>query len=135
MLKLSQLYPRRLSSQDREIRESVMSRDARTFLPLTPAVLHILLSLSDGPRHGYGIAKESADRTHGQIKLGPGTLYGTLGRLVTAALVSEAEAEGGEGADDRRRFYQITPLGREVLTLEAQRLAEVVSAARAKAVI
>lgn len=110
-----------------------MPADARTFLPLTPAVLHILLSLSDGPRHGYGIAKESADRTHGEIKLGPGTLYGTLGRLVTAGLVSEAE--GGEGADDRRRFYQITPLGREVLTLEAQRLAEVVAAARAKAVI
>lgn len=100
--------------------------------PLTPAVLHILLSLSDGPRHGYGIAKETADRTHGEIKLGPGTLYGTLGRLVTSGLVAESD---GNDADDRRRFYQITPLGREVLTLEAQRLAEVVSAARAKAVI
>lgn len=110
-----------------------MSVEARTFLPLTPAVLHILLSLSDGPRHGYAIAKESAERTDGDIKLGPGTLYGTLGRLVTAGLVTEAD--GGENATDRRRFYQITPLGREALTLEAQRLAAVVSVARAKAVI
>lgn len=110
-----------------------MPADARTHLPLTPAVLHILLSLSDGPRHGYGIAREAAERTHGDVKLGPGTLYGTLGRLVTSGLV--AEAAGGTDADDRRRFYQITPMGRQVLTLEAQRLADVVSVARAKAVI
>lgn len=110
-----------------------MPGDARSYLPLTPAVLHILLSLSDGPRHGYGIAKESAERTQGDVKLGPGTLYGTLGRLVTAGLVSEAD--GGDEADDRRRFYQITPLGKEVLALEAQRLADVVLVARAKAVI
>lgn len=111
----------------------VTSADARAFLPLTPAVLHILLSLSDGARHGYGIAKESSERTNGEVKLGPGTLYGTLGRLMNAGLV--VEANGGVQADDRRRFYRITPLGREALTLEAQRLAAVVSVARAKAVI
>jgi DNA-binding PadR family transcriptional regulator len=108
-------------------------KDARSFLPLTPAVLHILLSLTDGPRHGYAIAKESSERTSGEIKLGPGTLYGTLGRLATAGLVSETD--GGADADERRRFYRITPLGREVIGLEARRLAGVVSVAKAKALI
>lgn len=107
--------------------------DPRTFLPLTPAVLHILLSLTDGPRHGYAISKESAERTNGEIKLGPGTLYGTLGRLAVAGLVTDAD--GGSAADERRRFYRITPLGREVIALEARRLASVVSVARAKSVI
>lgn len=107
--------------------------DPRAFLPLTPAVLHILLSLTDGPRHGYAIAKESAERTQGEVRLGPGTLYGTLGRIVAAGLVSEAD--GGADADERRRFYRITPLGREVIALEARRLAGVVSVAKAKALI
>jgi DNA-binding PadR family transcriptional regulator len=107
------------------------SKDARSFLPLTSAVMHILLSLTDGKRHGYAISKEVAERTQGDVKLGPGTLYGTLGRMVDSGLIVDA------GGDDegRRRFYDMTPLGRDVLALEARRLAEVVSAARAKAVI
>jgi DNA-binding PadR family transcriptional regulator len=106
-------------------------KDARSFLPLTSAVMHILLSLTDGKRHGYAISKEVAERTQGDVKLGPGTLYGTLGRMVDSGLVADA------GGDDegRRRFYEMTPMGRDVLALEARRLAEVVSAARAKAVI
>ncbi len=107
--------------------------NAQQFLPLTQPVLHILLALSDGPRHGYGIAKEASERTQGQVKLGPGTLYGTLGRLVDAGLVAESGAD--TPADGRRRFYEITPLGREVLSLEAQRLAEVVSLVRAKGLV
>jgi len=107
--------------------------EARSFLPLTAAVLHILLSLADGPRHGYAISKEASERTGGDVHLGPGTLYGTLGRLVAAGLVEDAD--GGDEADDRRRFYAITRLGREVIELEARRLAAVVSVARAKAVI
>lgn len=107
--------------------------DPQSFLPLTPAVLHILLSLADGPRHGYGIAKEAGERTHGQIKLGPGTLYGTLGRLITAGLV--VEGGGGDDEDPRRRFYQITPLGRDVIALEVRHLADVVAAAKTKALI
>lgn len=107
--------------------------NAQQYLPLTQAVLHILLALSDGPRHGYGISKEAAERTQGQVKLGPGTLYGTLGRLVDSGLVSETGAADPE--DSRRRLYEITPLGREVLTLEAQRLADVVSLVRAKGLV
>ncbi len=107
--------------------------EAASFLPLTSAVLHILLTLVDGPRHGYGIAKEAAERTRGEVKLGPGTLYGTLGRLVAAGLVSESDLE--DETDTRRRFYEITSLGREVVTLEVRRLADVVTAARAKALL
>lgn len=110
-----------------------MKVDPRSFLPLTPAVLHILLGLVEGPRHGYGIAKEAGERTLGQIKLGPGTLYGTLGRLVDAGLVIETGVEDPD--DPRRRLYAMTPLGRQVIRLEAQRLADVVRTARAKALI
>jgi DNA-binding PadR family transcriptional regulator len=107
--------------------------DPRSFLPLTPAVLHILLTLVDGPRHGYGIAKDVGERTDGDVKLGPGTLYGTLGRMVDAGLAKEASAS--DGADDRRRYYRITPLGRDVIALEARRLAAIVAVARKVAVI
>jgi len=112
----------------------------RSFLPLTSAVFHVLLSLVDARRHGYGIARDVADRTGGDVKLGPGTLYGTLNRLVSAGLVREAatgEDDAGEPAEDdsRRRYYELTPLGREVVGLEAARLAQLVGLARAKAVI
>ena len=68
--------------------------DAQTFLPLTPAVFHILLALADADRHGYGIAKEVAARTDDQMRLGPGTLYGTLTRMVEAGLVEERPRQG-----------------------------------------
>jgi len=113
----------------------------RSFLPLTPAVFHVLLSLVDATRHGYGISKDVEERTAGDVKLGPGTLYGTLNRLVSAGLVRETAAAepdaGGAGDDDRgrRRYYELTPLGRDVVALEAERLAQLVGLARAKAVI
>jgi len=113
----------------------------RSFLPLTAAVFHVLLSLVDSTRHGYGISKDVAERTAGDVKLGPGTLYGTLNRLVAAGLVREvpagAEDAGSSTEDDRgrRRYYELTPLGREVVALEAARLAHLVGLARAKAVI
>jgi DNA-binding PadR family transcriptional regulator len=107
--------------------------EPQTFLPLTPAVFHILLALADADRHGYGIAKEVAARTDQAVKLGPGTLYGTLVRLCAAGLVEERRSTAG--ADDRRRYYRLTVLGREVARGEAKRLASLVRVARAKALL
>ena len=110
--------------------------DVPTFLPLTPAVFHVLLALVDADRHGYGIAKEVAARTDDTVRLGPGTLYGTLTRLTEAGLVEERPGRTrGSAANDRRRYYRITPLGREVARAEAQRLASLVAVAKAKALI
>jgi DNA-binding PadR family transcriptional regulator len=107
-----------------------------TLLPLTPAVFHILLALADADRHGYGIAKEVAAQTDDQVRLGPGTLYGTLTRMVEAGLIGERPRQGRATAgDERRRYYRITTLGRDVAKAEARRLAALVDVARAKALI
>jgi len=107
-----------------------------TLLPLTPAVFHILLALADADRHGYGIAKEIAARTDDQMRLCPGTLYGTLTRMVEAGLIGERPRQGRAAAgDERRRYYRITTLGRDVAKAEAARLAALVDVARAKALI
>ncbi len=109
---------------------------ADTFLPLTPAVFHVLLALVDADRHGYGIAKEVAARTDDTVRLGPGTLYGTLTRMMDAGLVEERPRTGRASAgDERRRYYRVTPLGREVARAEARRLASLVAVAKAKALI
>ena len=101
------------------------------FLPLKPAVFHILVSLADADRHGYGIMQEVQVRTGGLVKLGPGTLYTAIKRLVMDGLIFECEGTGAYD-DERRRYYSITPLGREVIALEAKRLEELVDMARAK---
>ena len=105
-------------------------------LPLTPAVFDILLSLADEDRHGYGIAKEIEGRTAGRVRLGPGTLYGTLTRMLEAGLVQECPGPASdEPAAERRRYYRITPFGRDVARAEARRLAELVRTAKAKALL
>ena len=105
------------------------------FLPLTPAIHHILLALADEERHGYGIMLEVARLTGGTTKLGPGTLYGTIKRMLTAALIEEADTRPDPDLDDeRRRYYRITPLGRAVLAAETSRIHLLVTAARAKKV-
>ena len=104
-----------------------------TLLPLTPAVFHILLALSDGERHGYGIMIEVAALTGGALKLGPGTLYGTLKRLLTAGLVEAVEDRSASAPDDeRRRYYRLTDSGHRALRAEAKRLESLVGAARRK---
>jgi DNA-binding PadR family transcriptional regulator len=104
--------------------------DPRSFLPLTPAVFHVLLALADADRHGYAIAQEVEAATQGAVRLGPGTLYGTLDRMAAAGLIEETD----ERAKDRRRVYfRLTPLGVEVAKAEAQRLAQLVALARHKA--
>lgn len=98
--------------------------------PLTPAVFAILLALADGEKHGYAIMKEAALPAGGRIYLGPGTLYGSLDRLVLSGLV----AETGLTDDARRRYYRITALGSKSLAAETTRLQQAVSRARGKGV-
>jgi DNA-binding PadR family transcriptional regulator len=101
--------------------------------PLTPVVLHILLTLADGERHGYAIAQEIEDATDGEIRMGPGTLYGSIQRMLSSSLIEEApERRRSAGEDERRRYYRMTTLGRRSLELELQRLSRVVRLARGK---
>src|SRR6478609_2933044 len=89
------------------------------FLPLTPAIAHILLALADEDRHGYAIMQEVERITGGAVRMGPGTLYGTLKRMLASGLVEETEARPDPTLDDeRRRYYRATELGRAVLTAE-----------------
>ena len=107
-----------------------MTENLSPFLPLSPAALHILLSLAGEDRHGYGIMQEVARQSDGQYKLGPGTLYDNLQKLMTQGVVREAAAKRIEGDDPRRRYYRLTPLGRSILAAEVERLESVVREAR-----
>lgn len=110
--------------------------DPAAHLPLTPVVLHILLALVDGERHGYAIAQEVEALTDGQVRMGPGTLYGSIQRMLTASLIDEVSAPKHASSDDeRRRYYRMTPFGRRVLELELDRLVDVVRLARAKKLV
>lgn len=105
------------------------------FLPLTPAIAHILLALADGDRHGYGIMQEIERLTEGAVRMGPGTLYGTIKRMLANGLLEEADERPDPDLDDeRRRYYRMTPLGRAVLQAETARMETLVGAARAKRV-
>ncbi|HUE37752.1 MAG TPA: PadR family transcriptional regulator [Candidatus Acidoferrum sp.] len=102
-----------------------------SMLPLSPAVFHILLALADGERHGYSIMQHVAETTEGQIKMGPGTLYGTVKRLLAAALIEESDERPDPKLDDeRRRYYRLTSQGRRVLGAEVSRYSKVVKMAR-----
>src|ERR687896_794424 len=101
--------------------------------PLTPAVLHILLALSTEERHGYGIMKQVESESQGKVKMGPGTLYGSLGRMMEASLIRESDKKVDPELDDERRvYYKITALGRAALAAELERYREVVAIARKK---
>ncbi len=110
--------------------------DPESFLPLTPAVFHILLALADGERHGYSIMQEVETSTEGKMRLGPGTLYGSIKRLLNDRMIVESdERPDPEMDDERRRYYGLTDFGRRVAVAEAKRLAQLVLAARAKRLI
>jgi DNA-binding PadR family transcriptional regulator len=101
--------------------------------PLTPAVFHILISLADQDRHGYGIMQEVAERTSRTTIMGPGTLYGTLKRMMDAGLVEECgEHTDPQAGDERRRYYRLTTHGRHAAVGEAERLQALVQSAREK---
>jgi DNA-binding PadR family transcriptional regulator len=101
------------------------------FLPLSAPVFHVMVALADGERHGYAVIKEVADRTGGTQRLGAGTLYAILKRLLDDGLIAEATGGTTEGDDQRRRYYRLTPLGRKVAKAEVERLEQAVSSARA----
>jgi DNA-binding PadR family transcriptional regulator len=87
-------------------------------------VFYILLSLADGEKHGYAIMQEVGSITNGQMTMGPGTLYGSIKRMLAMDLIEESDERPDPALDDqRRRYYRLTPLGRQVLSAEAQRLA------------
>ena len=105
-------------------------------LPLTPAVFNILLALADGEKHGYGIMQEVETNTKGQVLMGPGTLYGSIKRMLQTGLIEESDERADPEMDDqRRKYYKLTNLGRRVLNMEAERLASQVMIARAKNVL
>ena len=106
-----------------------MIEDYTPFLPLSPAALHILLSLAGEDRHGYGIMQEVARQSEGQYKLGPGTLYDNLQKLMTQGLV-EASPHPPAHEDPRRRYFRLTSFGRSVLSAEIARLETVVREAK-----
>jgi DNA-binding PadR family transcriptional regulator len=106
--------------------------DVQRYLPLSQQQFQILLALSDGDRHGYGIILEIAERTGGAMRLGTGTLYTALAGLVDSALIAEPRRK--PAGDERRRYYRLTPLGRTVLEAETARLDSLVKQARRKGV-
>lgn len=108
-------------------------REPEAMLPLTPAVLNVLLALADRERHGYGIMKEVEGRTGGGTRMGPGTLYGSIKRMLADGLIEESdERPDPEMDDERRRYYRITGFGLAVAGAESRRLAGLVVAAREK---
>ncbi len=101
------------------------------FLPLQPAVFHILMALAEEDRHGYAIIQNVAERTGGSVRLSAGTLYRTIQRMLEEGLLVEIEDRPDpEEDDERRRYYRISPLGRKVARAEAQRLIDLVKMAR-----
>jgi DNA-binding PadR family transcriptional regulator len=107
--------------------------DPEERLPLTPAVFHVLLALADGERHGYAIMREVAESTDGRMNMGPGTLYGTIKRLLEAGLIEESDRRPDAKADDeRRRYYRLTGVGQRVAEAEARRYNELAKLARRK---
>jgi DNA-binding PadR family transcriptional regulator len=109
-----------------------MSTESEGSRPLQPAALHILLALGRGERHGYALIGDVDALSDGAIKLGPGTLYGTIKRLLAEGLIEEAEARPDPELDDqRRRYYRLTPAGAAAATAELDRLASLVKRGRA----
>ena len=110
--------------------------DPESLLPLTPAVFHILLALADGERHGYAIMQSVAEATEGKVTMGPGTLYGTIKRLLEGGLVEEHEERPDPALDDeRRRYYRLTGLGQAVASAEARRYDTLLRTARRKGLL
>lgn len=102
-------------------------------LPLTAALFQVLLALSDGDKHGYAILKEVDEQSGGEVRLSTGTLYGIIKRLLTDGMIVEVrQRPPAEDDDSRRRYYRLTPWGRQVAAAEAERMEKAIAAARIK---
>jgi DNA-binding PadR family transcriptional regulator len=108
-----------------------MTTRAEPYLPLNPRVFALMLSLADGPAHGYAM-KLAAEERSSSLHLDAGSLYRHLSRLLDDGLVVECQPPAGEEPDARRRYYRLTPFGREVLAAEARRLEDLVELARSR---
>lgn len=105
--------------------------DPESFLPLPPAMFHIMLVLAAGDSHGYGIMQTVAERTQGAVKLGPGTLYGAIKKMLESGWIVETEARADTALnDERRRYYRLTDIGARIARAEAARLVNLVGTAR-----
>lgn len=108
-------------------------KDVDALLPLPPATFHILMSVTDDDRHGYAIIQDVEERTDGELKLSPGTLYRSIQRMLEQGLIIEAKRRPLPALDDeRRRYYSITPFGVAVARAEMRRLTQLVRLARAR---
>jgi DNA-binding PadR family transcriptional regulator len=107
--------------------------DPEPFLPLTPAVFHVLVALADGEKHGYAILKDVARRTDGKVRLGAGTLYSVIRRLLDDDLIAESDQRPDPALDDeRRRYYTLLDTGRAVVLAELGRMEEAIALARTR---
>jgi DNA-binding PadR family transcriptional regulator len=107
-----------------------------SYLPLTPALFHVLLALADGDKHGYAILKDVSLRTGDSVRLSTGTLYGIIKRLLTEGMIEESKGRPADGRDDERRiYYRLTSLGEKVAMAEAERHEKIVALARSKNVL
>ena len=105
-------------------------------LPLTPAVFNIMMALADGEKHGYAIMQAVETETAGVVRMGPGTLYGSLDRMLHAKLVTESQgADDSSPHSERRRYYRLTDFGSRVFSAEIERLQRAVVLARRKKLI
>ena len=112
---------------------STVQNNAEPLGPLTPAMFHVLLALAGDDLHGYAILKEVELRTSGKVRLSTGTLYGIIKRLLNDGLIAELRTRPAEAEDDeRRRYYRLTPKGRQVTAAEAERMDEILSVARSR---
>ena len=113
-----------------------MTSDPRSFLPLKPLDLQLLLALSEEDLHGYGLVRAIAERTDGIVTLEPGNLYRVLKRLLADGLVAELDPRRAPDlADERRRYYRLAPLGARVLVEELRRLQDVVNSPASRALV
>jgi DNA-binding PadR family transcriptional regulator len=111
----------------------MMEKSVQPFMPLKTQWFHIMLSLVAEEQHGYGIMQEVLQRTTGQVRLWPATLYGSLKRMIEADLIEESSNRPAPEFDDtRRRYYRLTPLGKQVLDAECERLQELVRTIQTK---
>lgn len=126
------MSPRDIVSDDIAIAAMIETPPA----PLTPAMFNVLLALADGEKHGYAMLKEVSEQTNGEVQLSTGTLYGIIKRLLTDGLIAEVRNRADSANEDqRRRYYRLTPTGREAAVTEARRMESLIARARSKRLI